>query len=206
MHAAIKHHLAKIGYDDYEEAELLGQLDILVSRGDARLISPATTKKMKLDAEGLEPEEAALKAQLIKTLGFNPFTEPRPTRVRGRPRDDALPKPLPPAGTQLTTPLGDVYTVQGYAFSARSQRPATILYLFNGNLIARNIVNLLVGTLPNGVPLVTWEGDTRGLKAGHVVPLGRRRTITKKELLNDEHADPDRGWRPSDGPRGRGAY
>jgi hypothetical protein len=177
--------LKSLSYDDYEEAELLAQINHLYKEAQRRMTMPAGMREKGLSISGMKKDETELKEKLIKKLGYDPVAGRKP-RTRGRVRKDALPSPLPEPGTELQSCLGDTYVVQGYAYGPRSgSTPSVALYLFGKALIARSLANLFVGTLQSGEPVVTWPTDPRQLKPGVEVPLGKRRTLTKRDLLDD---------------------
>lgn len=181
--------------DDYEEALLLGNYFTLMERAQARVNSPQGVRTAeKLSPSGMTKDEVAESQKIIKMLGYEPVNG-RAQRRQGRTRTDALPNPFPKVGTKMQSCLGDTYEIVGYGKKPRGgEVPTQVFYKMSGSdyVITRSIANLLAGTLASGVPIVTWKDDPRGLKPAVPVPLNKRRTLTKRELMDDRHYDPDK--------------
>lgn len=178
--------LRPLGPDDYEEATLIRSIYDLQETGRLRLSKMLPKERQKAMLDGLNRDEASKLTTLVGQLGYHP-NDGRKSRPRGRPRDAALPDPLPAVGTELLSCLGEVYVVKGYAYTAVHGRLAaynTCLYEHDGETIARSIANLFAGTLADR-PIVTFDGDSRGLKPAAEVPLAQRRSMTKQDLKED---------------------
>jgi hypothetical protein len=177
--------LAKLSPDDYEEDELLRRFTTALKKAEdnAHLVNPANKTLLA------EAEKEML--QVMSILGYDPRVM-RPAKTAGRPRTGSIPDPLPPKDTVLTSCLGDEYTIVGYASTPRGQSRDRVVYIdASGALKVRSAANLFANTLKSGIPLVTYDGDPRGLKHDKPVPQTKGRSLSKRVLANDpRYADP----------------
>lgn len=181
--------LASLTQSDYEEAALAAEYFALSENVQAHLYDRAKAKKL---SKAQETESTARMKVICEMLGYDP-DRGRASRSRGRVRQQAMPRVLPPIGTELQSCVGDTYKVEGYYGAARDVKYTHVLYRdAEQKLVGRTIASLLCGHLASGVAIVTWPGDERGTNAVTMkLPLNRRRTLTRRELMMDEHADPD---------------
>ena len=180
---------ASLTQNDYEEAALAAEWFDLTNTIEMRTLRPGS-KHQRQDASAAELKRLT---DIEFMLGYSPKNG-RAHRSRGRVRDSVFPSTLPPVGTELHSCLGDKYIVKGYFGLARDSKPTHVLYVdARGFYVGRAIANLLCGHLASGTAIVTWDGDERGVKRSEmIVPLNKRKVLTKRELMNDEHADPDK--------------
>jgi hypothetical protein len=179
-----KQFAAGLSYEEVEEQRLIETwIDLMNAEEESKLQG---VKAQYLTKDQMSDRATKIKA-VIGKLGYDP-AQPRPSRQRGRPRDGAIPNPLPPLQTKLTSCLGEQYTIVAYGRSPRKLGETFDMVAYideRGKLVFRNLVNLFCGMLPSGIPTVTWPEDPRGLKPGEKIPLSKRRTASKQDLKRD---------------------